>query len=132
MYEHARRMWMLIEPIHAVTYFTPEPRAAYEQAGLRGYWRGYFAGRAAPLGRTGPAPVVAAFFGFAPAMVERALPAVWDLASPERALAARTAGARAALERILRGREVGAAAELLEQAAAGLDVAGRVLAAANA
>src|SRR4051794_4560555 len=100
MYEHARRMWMLIEPIHAVSYFTPEARAAFEEAGLRGYWRGYFAGRAAPLGRTEAAPVVAAFFGFAPAMVQRALPAVWDLASPEEALRARTAGAKAAIERL--------------------------------
>jgi hypothetical protein len=47
-------MWTLFEPIHAVTYFTPEARSAYEQAGLRGFWRGYFAGRAAPLGVAGP------------------------------------------------------------------------------
>ena len=132
MYEHARRMWMLIEPIHAVSYFTPEARAAYEEAGLRGYWRGYFAGRAAPLGRTEAAPVVAAFFGFAPGMVQRALPAVWDLASPEEALRARTAGAKAAIERLYPDRDVKAAADLLEQATFGLDVAGRVLAAANA
>jgi hypothetical protein len=48
-------MWTLFEPIHAVTYFTPEARSAYERAGLRGFWRGYFAGRAAPLGAAGPA-----------------------------------------------------------------------------
>ena len=46
-------MWTLFEPIHAVTYFTAEARSAYEQAGLRGFWRGYFAGRAAPLGVAG-------------------------------------------------------------------------------
>ena len=46
----ARAMWTLFEPIHAVTYFAPEARGAYEEAGLRGFWRGYFAGRAAPLG----------------------------------------------------------------------------------
>ena len=47
----ARRMWTLFEPIHAMTYFAAEARAAYEEAGLRGFWRGYFAGRSAPLGR---------------------------------------------------------------------------------
>ncbi len=46
----ARRMWTLFEPVHAVTYFAADARSAYEQAGLRGFWRGYFAGRAAPLG----------------------------------------------------------------------------------
>jgi len=43
----ARSMWTLFEPIHAVSYFAPEARSAYERAGLRGFWRGYFAGRAA-------------------------------------------------------------------------------------
>jgi len=84
-------MWTLFEPVHAVTYFTAEARSAYEQAGLRGFWRGYFAGRAAPLGvagasgaaaagaaaagAAGPASeasaavVAASFFNFAPAFV---------------------------------------------------------------
>ncbi|MER6139720.1 hypothetical protein ABT174_06650 [Streptomyces sparsogenes] len=129
----ARAMWPLFEPIHAVTYFAPEALAAYEDAGLRGFWRGYFAGRAAPLGPVGPEPVVAAFFGFAPAMVARALPAVWALAAPERALELRRAGATAALSRLLAGyeHEVERAAEALAPLAAGLDHAGRVLAAAN-
>ena len=61
----ARSMWTHFEPVHAVTYFHPRARAAYEAVGLRGYWRGYFAGRAAPLGATEAAPVIAAFFNFA-------------------------------------------------------------------
>ncbi|MEU5611571.1 hypothetical protein AB0H03_23025 [Streptomyces sparsogenes] len=128
----ARAMWPLFEPIHAVTYFAPEALAAYEDAGLRGFWRGYFAGRAAPLGPVGPEPVVAAFFGFAPAMVARALPAVWALAAPERALELRRAGATAALTRLLAGyeHEVELAAEALAPLAADLDGAGRVLTAA--
>ena len=126
----ARELWTLFEPIHAVTYFAPEARAAYEEAGLRGYWRGYFAGRAAAFGPVGPRPVVAAFFTFAPAMVERALPDVWTRATPERALAARRAGAVAALRRVLGDADVGAAVALLEEAVAGLDLGGRVLGAA--
>src|SRR5215813_10433076 len=89
----ARRMWTLFEPVHTVTYFAAEARAAFEAAGLRGFWRGYFAGRAAPLGAIGPAPVVAAFFGFAPDFVARAIPDVWQRATPEAALAARLRGA---------------------------------------
>jgi hypothetical protein len=130
----ARRMWTLFEPVHVVTYFCPEAQAAFTDAGLRGFWRGYFAGRSAPLGAVGAAPVTASFFNFAPRMVTRALPAVWELITPEDALAVRSAGAVAALRRLLDGQEaaVAAAADGLLRAADGLDCAGRVLAAANA
>lgn len=84
----ARRMWRLFEPVHAVTYFAPACAAAFESAGLRGFWRGYFAGRAAPLGPVGAGPVVGCFFGFAPGMVSRALPDVWTRITPTEALAA--------------------------------------------
>ena len=125
-------MWTLYEPVHAVTYFAPEARAAYEAAGLRGYWRGYFAGRAAPFGPVGPEPVVAAFFGFAPGMVARALPSVWSLASPEKTLEVRRESAVAALRRVLDDADVTAAADLLASVVARLDLAGHVLAAAHA
>src|SRR3954471_566660 len=101
-----RRMWSLFEPVHAVTYFAPHAAATFEAAGLRGFWRRYFAGRAAPLGTVGPGPVIAAFFGFAPAMVSRAFPDVWTRITPQAALDARTAGARAALEELQPGRDV--------------------------
>ncbi|MDQ1711728.1 MAG: hypothetical protein QOE45_1178 [Frankiaceae bacterium] len=128
----AREMWTLYEPVHAVAYFAPESLAAFEAAGLRGFWRGYFAGRAAPLGAVGPLPVIAAFHGFAPAMVERAFPDVWTRASPEAVWEARVTGTVAALERLLAGLDVEEAAELLSRAAAAVDVAGRVLGAAHA
>jgi hypothetical protein len=130
----ARSMWTLFEPIHAVIYFAPEARASFEEAGLRGFWRGYFAGRAAPLGPAGAPVVTASFFNFAPAFVARAIPAVWDLITPEDALRTRLAGADAALRGLLAGREAEAkvAADLLWQAIGELDFSGRVLAAANA
>ena len=81
----ARSMWTLFEPIHAVVYFAPEARGAFERAGLRGFWRGYFAGRAAPLGAASPAVVTASFFNFAPSFVARAIPGVWELITPEEA-----------------------------------------------
>jgi len=136
----SRALWHLVEPLHAITYFTPEARAAFEEAGLRGFWRGYFAGRAAPLGPVGAAPVIAAFYGFAPRMVTRALPDVWTRATPEAALAARAAGARAGLVRLLGGEpseiarsaELTEAAALLREAAQAVDILGRPLGAANA
>ena len=114
----ARAMWTLFEPIHAVTYFAPEARGAFEEAGLRGFWRGYFAGRAAPLGPAGAAVVTASFFNFAPAFVARAIPGVWELITPEDALRTRLAGVHAALRGLLAGREteVTVAADLLWQA----------------
>ena len=129
----ARAMWTMIEPVHDVTYFVPEALSAFTEAGLRGYWRGYFAGRAAPLGAVRPAVVTASFYNFAPAFVGRAIPGVWDLITPPDAIAVREAGATASLRRLLDGREAEAAkaADLLWLAAEDLDFAGRVLAAAN-
>jgi len=129
----ARSMWTLFEPIHAVTYFAPEARSAFERAGLRGFWRGYFAGRAAPLGTASAAMVRASFFSFAPAMVARAIPGVWELISAEDALRTRLTGAADALGALLAGQEprVAPAADLLWRAVGELDCAGRVLAAAN-
>jgi hypothetical protein len=133
----ARLMWTLFEPVHVLSYFAAEPMAAFEQAGLRGFWRGYFAGRASPLGSVAAAPVVAAFFSFAPAMVERALPGVWQLIPPADALTVREAGAVAALRRLLAAAAVPpaateAAAHELVEATTGLSAAGHVLGAANA
>jgi len=143
-------MWTLFEPVHAVTYFAPEARSAYEQAGLRGFWRGYFAGRAAPLGPVGAPVVTASFFNFAPAFVARAIPGVWELITPGEALRVRLAGATSALGRLLgdagvtpgaevalapevaSAPEVARAADLLWRAVGELDFSGRVLASADA
>jgi hypothetical protein len=129
----ARSMWTLFEPVHAVTYFTPEARSAFEDAGLRGFWRGYFAGRAAPLGPASAPVVTASFYNFAPAMVSRAIPSVWQLASPAKALRARQDGAITALRRLLAGldQETAAAVDRLAEVTAGLECEGRILAAAN-
>ena len=86
----------MIEPIHALTYFAPESQQAFEAAGLNGFWRGYFAGRAAPLGAVEAGVVTALFFGFHPSFVERAVPNVWSRCTPATALHARLAGIDAA------------------------------------
>jgi helix-turn-helix protein len=132
----ARDLWHRYESVHIVTYFHPAAREAFEAVGLKGFWRGYFGGRAAPFGATGPAPVVASFFSFAPVMVERALPDIWTRADPQTALRARIDGAVAALTDIYSGdgdhtRDHVELAALLERVVDAADYTGRVLAAAN-
>lgn len=129
-------MWQLLEPLHAVTYFAPEARAAADAIGMRGFWMGYFAMRAAPLGPVGPDVVTAAFHGFHPARVRRALPDAWTFATPSSVLRARLEGAGAALERLLTGttldsEDLRTAATLAWRAAEHADTAGRILGAAN-
>ncbi|MGY1603144.1 SCO6745 family protein [Geodermatophilus sp. SYSU D00815] len=133
----ARRLWALGEPYHALTYFTDESRAAARDVGLTGFWNGYFAFRAAPLGAVGAPVVTATFYNFAPAFVQRRVPAVWDAASPAEALGARLAGVDAAVRRVfgaewLASAEAAEAAELVRIAAEAVDLPGRPLAAANA
>ena len=133
----ARRLWALGEPYHALNYFTDESLAAGQEAGLTGFWNGYFAFRAAPLGEVGAGAVTATFYNFAPAFVARRVPAVWAAASPEAALGARLAGVDAAVRRVLgedwpRSAEAVEAAQLVSVAAAAVDAPGRPLAAANA
>jgi hypothetical protein len=130
----ARRLHLLVEPIHLVTYFADEPTEALMALGLRNYWDGYFAGRAAPLGRV-PAEVVdAIFYNFAEGEVSRHIPRVWDVTTPESALAARERGSVAALRRILGDLAdapgLARAAELATRAATGAPTEGRALYAA--
>lgn len=131
----AREMWLIGEPLHAVTYFAPQSFAAWEEVGLRGFWRGYFAARAAPFGAVGPEVVTATFYNFAPEVVARALPSVWSMASPADALAARTRGATDALRAILGpaadAPAVATGAEALRAAVDGCALPGRALFAAN-
>jgi hypothetical protein len=133
----ARRLWRLFEPIHAVTYFAPEARQEFTAAGLKGFWMGYFAGRAAPMGAVGPAVVNATFFNFAPSWPARALPDAWAFATPARVLEARLRGVELILDRIVgpdpdANATLARAAELARLATVDLPVAGRPLAAANA
>ena len=134
MESNARRLWKLLEPIHAVGYFSPEPIALLKEAGYRGYWMGYFAARSAPLGAV-PAEVVhAVFYNFAFSHVSRALPDAWTYAPPEAADKARRAGAVAALRRHLGpladSDDLIRAASLASRAALGAPPEGRALYAA--
>jgi hypothetical protein len=135
MTEYVRRLWTVAEPFHALTYFAPEAHQAFEGAGLRGFWRGYFAGRAAPLGVTTAPVVTATFFGFHPDFVARAVPAIWEMVTPAAAIAARLAGITAAVDAHLDGSVGGPAVDeavaALHDAVAATPVGGRALFAAN-
>lgn len=129
----ARRLWTLFEPYHAVTYFSPRVAEAWAAAGVTGFWRGYFAGRAAPLAPAPPEVVAATFHGFAPDFVARAVPSVWDRIAPADALAGRVVGAVAALDDALGpvAPDEEAAAPLVRAAAEAATGEGRALCAAN-
>ncbi|MGV0874067.1 SCO6745 family protein [Mycolicibacterium sp. XJ879] len=130
----ARRFFDRIEPVHAVTYFAPEARAALDGLGFKGFWMGYFAARSAPFGIVPPQVVTAAFYNFAPLRVARALPAAWDVATPADALRVRREAAVAALRRngVADDENVRQAAELAAKAARSAPLDGRALFAANA
>jgi hypothetical protein len=132
----ARALWRRLEAIHAVTYFSPEPVSALAAAGYRGYWMGYFAQRAAPLGAVGPQLVSATFYNFSQWRVAKAVPDAWTFAPPEVALEARAAGSTAALRRAFDGADIESdlvtAAELAGRAARSAPLDGRPLFAANA
>jgi len=90
------RMFELVEPIATVT-FSNAVTEAFLALGMRDYWDGYFAGRAAPLGQA-PAEVVhAVFYNFADGEVARHIPWVWGKTTPEEAIAVRERASAAAL-----------------------------------
>jgi len=111
----ARKMWRTLEPYHGMIYFAPAAAAAYATLGVTGR-SGYFASRAAPMGAVPAAVVVATFFNFNPALVERAMAGVWDTTSPAAILQARLDAVDAALQTAL-GDEVLTSAEMSEAAA---------------
>ncbi|MEV8319860.1 MarR family transcriptional regulator [Streptomyces sp. NPDC059900] len=128
----ARRMFELLEPICLVTFLADECNQELAALGHRTYWDGYFASRAAPLGRV-PAQVVhAAFYSFADGEVARHIPGAWQTIAPEASVAARERGSTASLRRIL-GEELDGspglvrAADLTTQAASSAPTAGRVM-----
>ncbi|MBO1332769.1 MarR family transcriptional regulator [Streptomyces sp. VRA16 Mangrove soil] len=128
----ARRMFQLLEPICLVTFFADECNEELAALGHRTYWDGYFASRAAPLGRV-PAQVVhAAFYSFAEGEVARHIPSAWETIAPEASVAARVRGSAASLRRILGDELAGSAglvraADLTTKAATSAPTEGRVM-----
>ncbi|WP_446212769.1 SCO6745 family protein [Micromonospora sp. IBSANI012] len=133
-----RRLWQLVEPVHALVYYAPELTEEAAALGLATdeRWPGYFALRSAPLGAAGPELVTATYYSFSPRMVAEYVPAIWSVADPAKVLDARLSGVDRALRALLGDRvnspELAEAAALARRAAEAADLAGRPLAAANA
>ncbi len=134
----ARRLWHLLEPLHAVLYYAPQ---VFEEAAALGYgtderWPSYFPFRAAPLGAAGGERVASAFYSFSPRMVAAHMDSAWATASPADVLRARERGMDRAYRAIFGDRttspELAASTALLRRVAEAANTAGRPLAAANA
>jgi hypothetical protein len=125
-----RRLARLHGPFHNVTYYAPEI-AGFTEAGMWGWWMAYFAYRSAPLGPVPTHVVVSSFYGFAPAMVNRALPAAWEVLAPPAVQDLRLGLVDRALHRLLgpwlARPELARAADLARRAAEACDPSGRVL-----
>lgn len=127
----ARRMFALLEPICLVTFFADEAGEEMTALGHRTYWDGYFAARAAPLGRV-PAQVVhAAFYSFAEGEAARHIPSAWETVPPQTSFDAWRRGSAASVRRILDDLAgspgLARAADLVTRAATSAPTEGRVL-----
>lgn len=125
---------MAINLAHRFVYFVPEAAEEYAAVGIEGRG-GYFGSRAAPLGPVPAEVVLATFYNFSPAAVLPAMAGVWDTASPAVLQAARFRAAQRAMQRTgvaLSDAEIAEARAVLDPVVAGLDLAGKPLAAANA
>ncbi|MDI3420687.1 SCO6745 family protein [Streptomyces luteolus] len=96
-----RRCHNVVNPLHSTVYFSPDFTAELGALGVEDRSTAYFAGRAAAFGRVGPGAVAASFYNFKYDLVAKALPAVWDTASPEDVLAARLRSVDSTLRRLL-------------------------------
>ncbi len=124
----SRELADVFNAVHNVVYYAPEINR-FVDAGMRGWWMSYFAYRPAPMGAVTAEVVAATFYNFAPRMVQRAIPAVWRVMSPEEAIALRSEAVDEALRRLLAGHlaepALAEAAELARAAIEGCDVSGR-------
>ncbi|MEU9120397.1 hypothetical protein AB0C96_11130 [Streptomyces sp. NPDC048506] len=133
----ARRMWHLLEPLHATLYFAPEARQVAADLGydVASRWPSYFAWRTAPLGAAGPELVAATYYSFSPRLISRYVPQIWTVAEPAKVLDARLLAMDRALTSVIGGRldsaQLAESARLARQAAENAGPAARPLAAAN-
>jgi hypothetical protein len=124
------RVFELVEPVATVT-FSGVVNEAFLALGMRNYWDGYFAGRAAPLGLA-PAEVVhAVFYNFADGEVARHIPWVWGKTTPEEAIAVRERASATALRqrigRLADSPDLVRVADLATRAAVSAPTEGRAL-----
>lgn len=119
---------MLLEPIHACSYYAPETAEELSAAGIQGSKRHYIAGRMAPLGQAPPDVVAAALFNFEPTFSTGRVPTLWAGCTPTEAWTARVRAVDRALRRLIQieSSEVVRAAELAVRAAEACPPDGRM------
>ena len=125
---------MAINLAHRFVYFVPEAGEEYAAIGVTGRG-GYFASRAAPLGAVPDEVIIATFYTFSPSAVRSAMPGAWAAAAPAALQQARFRVVRRALDRVgveLSHDTIAEARSIIDPVVAGLDLAGKPLAAANA
>ena len=125
---------MVINLVHRLVYFVPEAAEEYGALGVTGPG-GYFGSRAAPMGAVPDEVIIATFYNFSPLAVRSAMPGVWAAASPDSLQAARFRVVGRAVDRVgahLSADQIAEARALIDPVVAGLDIAGKPLAAANA
>ncbi|WP_211262584.1 SCO6745 family protein [Nitriliruptor alkaliphilus] len=129
----ARRLWTHLEAVHVTQYFAPAVRDAHSSLGLDLPMGGYMAGRLACMGAVGPEVATAVVYGFAPRLVQGALPAVWEATTPEQAHEVTVAAVGRTIGPALASLadEVTRAAELAREVALLHPIVGRPLAAAR-
>ncbi|MEV6767237.1 MarR family transcriptional regulator [Nocardia sp. NPDC051030] len=124
------RMFELVEPVATVT-FSALVDEAFRALGMRNYWDGYFAGRAAPLGLAPAAVVHAVFYNFADGEVARHIPWVWGKVTPQEAIAVRERSSADALRQqigeLAESPDLVRVAELAARAAVSAPTEGRPL-----
>ena len=123
--------WRSVEALNNFVYLVPEAATHYKAIGLKGSWMGYFASRSAPMGAASPELVIATFHGFAPHLVERAIPDAWSFAAPEAVLASRLELATNVLGHAVTAEQAAPLGDALQAVVEGLDFAGKPLAAAH-
>ncbi|WP_415953492.1 SCO6745 family protein [Streptomyces sp. KLOTTS4A1] len=96
-----RRCQNMLNPLHSAHYFSPEYGKEMGAIGLDGWSPPYFAGRSAALGAVGAGTVAATFYNFKHELIAEHVPAIWETAAPEAALAARLRAVDGSLRRLL-------------------------------
>ncbi|WP_200839871.1 hypothetical protein OHU34_06880 [Streptomyces sp. NBC_00080] len=104
-----------LNSLHATHYFSPDVGRELGALGVTHPRAVNFAVRAAALGPVGAGAVTATFYNYKHTLVARHVPAVWESATPEQVLAARTRAVDSTLRRQL-GADVVASAEMAEAA----------------
>ena len=89
-----------LDRLHSTIYFVPEAGEMFGKLGLPPRMQ-YFASRSAPMGAVTAKVVAASFYNFNPELIARAIPAAWDVASPDAVTRVRYEIVHAALPKIL-------------------------------